>query len=102
MKNLWTDESGSIITSELVLVSTILVVGLVSSLTAMRDAFIAEMTDLTAGIASIDQSFAIGGTQSLDGSAYTAGSLFVDEGAAASRPHAATCLVTVQSALGGE
>ena len=99
MRNLWTDESGSIITSELVLISTILVMGLVSSLTAMRDGLIAEMSDLTAGIASLDQSYTIAGTKSLDGASYTAGSVFVDGSAAASRPPAASCLVTVNSAL---
>ena len=99
MRSLWTDESGSIITSELVLVSTILVMGLVSSLTAMRDGLIAEMTDLTASMSALDQSYVIGGTKSLDGAAYTAGTIYIDGHAAASRPPAATCLVTVASAM---
>jgi len=74
---LWREEDGAILSSELLLVSTLLVVGLVAGLDATRTAILTEMADVSAAIGTMNQSFSVGGTFSEAG-ASTAGSQFVD------------------------
>ncbi|MBX3414905.1 MAG: hypothetical protein KF708_19630 [Pirellulales bacterium] len=74
---LWHDEDGAILSSELLLVSTLLVVGLVAGLDATRTAILTELADVSAAVGTMNQSFSIGGTFSESG-ASTAGSQFVD------------------------
>ena len=66
-----------IVTSELALISSITVLGLASGLTAVRDAVVGELTDLSQTISSIDQSVSFTGLGS--DKATTSGSEFVDE-----------------------
>lgn len=58
---LWADDSGFIITAELVLVGTIVVLGLLSALIAVRDAVGGELSDVACAIRSLDQSYYYGG-----------------------------------------
>jgi len=76
MKQLWNDESGFIIPAELVLVATILVIGMITGLTSVRDAVITELADVGGAIASINQSYSYTGASSH--SSTTAGSVFAD------------------------
>src|SRR5262245_33287117 len=76
MKKLWNDEAGFIVSAELVLVATILVIGMITGLTSVRDAVITELADVGGAIGSINQSFAYGGASAH--CANTAGSAFVD------------------------
>lgn len=73
----WREVDGAILSSELLLVSTLLVVGLVTGLDATRTAILTEMADVSAAIGTMNQSFSVGGTFS-EGGASTAGSQFVD------------------------
>ena len=57
LKSLWQDEAGFIISAELVLVSTILVVGLVVGLSEVQHAVASELNDVGDAIGSINQSF---------------------------------------------
>jgi hypothetical protein len=57
MQTLWNETTGAVVSSELVLISALMVAGLVSSLTALRDALIGEIDDLATSISSLDQSF---------------------------------------------
>ena len=77
MKQLWNDEAGFIIPAELVLIATILVIGMITGLTSVRDAVITELADVGAAIGSINQSYTYGGAVAHCGS--TAGSLFTDQ-----------------------
>jgi Flp pilus assembly pilin Flp len=76
LNRLWHDESGVIITAELMLIATILAIGLVAGLSSLRDAIVVEMADVGQAIGNSNQSFMIGGVTSP--SANTAGSGFSD------------------------
>ena len=78
IRKFWTDEAGFIISMELVLVATIVVIGLVAGLSQLRDSLVAELNDVGQAIGSLDQSFQTGsvaGTTITDGSE---GSSFTD------------------------
>lgn len=81
---LWNDEGGFIITAELVLISTLLVVGLVAGLACLRAALIGELEDVAGAIGSLNQSYWYKGYsgRAAGNSCYvksaTAGSRFVD------------------------
>lgn len=76
MKRLWSDEAGAVISAEIVLVATILVIGMVVGLKSVRDSVLTELADVAAAIASIDQSYSYSG---VDGhAAGTAGSYWFD------------------------
>ncbi len=62
MKKFWNDESGFVVSVELVLIATILVIGLVTGLTMLRDAVLAELADTANAIGSVDQGFGVAGT----------------------------------------
>ncbi len=77
------DDAGFVVSTELVLVGTLAVLGLVVGMTAVRDAVTGELTDVASAISSADQSFGYRGFRSYrhDGGlkAYTAGSRFRDD-----------------------
>jgi len=76
MKNivsrLWNEEAGFVISTELVLVATILVLALVVGLATVRDAVIQELADVAGAIGAINQSYSFtavtGHTSSVAGS----------------------------------
>ena len=71
LKALMNDESGFIVSSELVLIATILVIGLIVGLSSIQHAVVAELNDVGDAIGSLNQSY-------LYTAAYTRGSSFVD------------------------
>ena len=77
LKKLWRDDAGSIVSAELVLVSSLMVAGLVTSLKGMRDIVAGEMADVSAAIGNLDQSYSYDGTQA--GRTFTAGASYRDE-----------------------
>lgn len=80
MKNLlsrfWRDEAGFVISSELVLVATILVIGLIAGLTAVRDGVVQELGDTAQAFGAVSQSYVFQGVTGH--SAATAGSTYAD------------------------
>ncbi len=76
-KKFWNDEAGAVITTELVLVNTILVMGAITGLTTLRDAIVTEMADCAAAIGGLDQSYVIPGIEASTGS-ITPGTEFID------------------------
>jgi hypothetical protein len=77
IKKLWHDESGFIISAELVLILVLLVIGLTVALTALRDALIGELAGTANSLSRLDQSYRIPAVVGRNGS-MTAGSLFTD------------------------
>lgn len=71
-------QGGFVMTSELLLLSTTVVIGLVVGLTTMRDAVTAEMEDVAEAIGSLDQSYAYDGLRNAEGTAEISGSGFID------------------------
>lgn len=61
IRRLWIEEDGYILSTELVLVGSLLVVGIIGGMTTMRDSLVGEMSDLSASVSSLDQSFSVVG-----------------------------------------
>ncbi len=64
IKALWNDEAGVILSAELVLVGTILVVGMIVGLVELQCSVVDELNDLGEAIGSLNQSFAYSGVVS--------------------------------------
>ncbi len=76
LHRLWDDENGFVISSELVLVGTLLVLGLIVGLTELRNQVVQELADLAVAIGRISQTYTF---SSVTGhTAATAGSQFQD------------------------
>jgi hypothetical protein len=69
---------GFIIITELMLIVTIIVIGVMIGLVTMRNTLNTEMEDLAHAIGGLNQSYAYAGIRNDNGSASTAGSLFTD------------------------
>ena len=61
MRNLWNDESGFIISAELVLVLTIAVLAMVVGLASVSHAINEELVDLSNAFGAVDQTFNVKG-----------------------------------------
>ena len=73
---LWRDEVGFVVSTELILIATIVVIGLITGLTTVRDAVVHELADVADAVSEIDQSYEWGGITAH--CARTAGSQFRD------------------------
>jgi hypothetical protein len=81
LKSLLLDEAGFIVSAELVLISTVLVIGLVVGLAEVQAAIVAELNDVGDAIGSLNQSFSFSGFSVCKRGgcgAETAGSCFKD------------------------
>jgi hypothetical protein len=95
---LWGDDGGALIAAEWVFVATILVLGSITGLVAVRQAVLAELHDVANALLALNQSYSFSGQSNCQSS--TAGSQFVDTGdsimvgstaAVASGKHALAC-----------
>jgi len=77
LRRLWTDEAGFVVSTELVLVATVLVIGLLVGLTELRNQVVQELGDVAMAIGNINQSYAYDGVLK-DEVGETAGSMFHD------------------------
>jgi Flp pilus assembly pilin Flp len=76
LSRFWRDEAGFVISSELVLVATILVIGMIAGLSTVQDQVVQELGDTAQAVANINQSYQYFGTQAHTSA--TAGSTFQD------------------------
>ncbi len=67
------DEAGFIVSAELVLVATILVIGLVVGLSSIQHAIVAELNDVADAIGSINQGYSYGGFTAVKSNGAAAG-----------------------------
>ena len=79
----WNDEAGFIVSAELILIATLLVLGLIVGLSEVEHAVVAELNDVADGIGALNQSYAdtgFAGTGSGGGKSksFYAGSRFDD------------------------
>lgn len=72
-------QAGFIVTIELLLLASITVIGLIVGMTNVRDAVLAELSDISESIGNLDQSYEVSAVQNAAGTAATAGSLFTDK-----------------------
>jgi hypothetical protein len=65
MKNvfvrLWNEEAGAIISAEIMLVATILVLGVIVGLKSVRDSVVTELADVAQAVANVNQSYCYSG-----------------------------------------
>lgn len=83
LTQLWQDEAGFIVSAELVLIATIVVIGLVVGLSEIQHAVVQELNDVADAIGNLNQSYCFSGfskkAQFGGGiKAYTRGSIFTD------------------------
>lgn len=82
LRKLLNDEAGFIVSAELVLVATLLVIGLIVGLTEVQHAVVSELNDVADAIGALNQSYYYTGFTSFkeDGSvkAFYRGSAFAD------------------------
>ena len=76
MKKFWNDEAGFIVSAELVLIATILVLGMIVGLVSVRDQVVQELGDIALAIGVINQSYSFSGITGHTSS--TAGSMMDD------------------------
>jgi hypothetical protein len=87
LKTLWNDESGVILSAELVLVCTILVLGLLVGMVELQCAIVSELSDLSSAFGNLNQSY----NQSGFGSSKGAGQFAARTYGAAYTDRADTC-----------
>lgn len=73
---LWKDDCGALIATEWVFVATILVLGSITGLVAVRQAVITELEEFAHAVMSLSQAYSFSGQVNCQSS--TAGSSFVD------------------------
>ncbi|MEZ5944447.1 MAG: hypothetical protein R3C18_23915 [Planctomycetaceae bacterium] len=81
LNQLWNDEAGFVVSAELVLIATILVIGIIVGMSEIQHAVNAELNDVGDAIGSLNQSYCYSGFTKRDGwqeHAFTRGSDFVD------------------------
>ena len=71
-------QGGFIVSAELALITTILVIGLIVGLVAVRDSLVAELHDIAEAIGELDQSYNFAGLTDAGTAAQTQGSNFTD------------------------
>lgn len=76
-QRLWNDEAGFVISTELALVATLLVIGLIVGLDTIRVAVVQELGDIGMAIGQLNQSYTYAAITGH--SAATAGSDYLDE-----------------------
>jgi Flp pilus assembly pilin Flp len=73
--SLWNDEAGFILSAELVLIATLLVIGMIVGLQTIREAITYELADVASAIGFLDQGYSFGGitghNSSIAGSVWT-------------------------------
>jgi Flp pilus assembly pilin Flp len=57
LRELWNDDCGALIATEWVFLATILVLGIITGLVAVRQALISELTEFAQALLALDQSF---------------------------------------------
>lgn len=83
LRNLLNDEAGFIVSAELVLVATLLVIGLIVGLSSIQHAVVQELNDVGDAIGSLNQSYYFTGFSAAKSfgagwKSYTRGSAFND------------------------
>lgn len=57
VNRLWSDDAGFVVSSELVLIATVLVIGLLVGMVTIRDQLVQELGDVADAIANVNQSY---------------------------------------------
>ena len=77
LKRLWSEEVGAIVSAEIMLVATILVIGVIVGLKSVRDSVVTELADVAQALANVSQTYSYSATSGHH--AFTAGGSFQDK-----------------------
>jgi Flp pilus assembly pilin Flp len=77
LRRFWKDEAGFVVSAELILIATILVIGLIVGLAVLRNQIVQEIVDVAMAIGSVSQSYCFSGTAK-PFVAWTDGTCYVD------------------------
>jgi Flp pilus assembly pilin Flp len=77
MRQLWNDESGFVVSAELILIATIAVLGLLVGLASVRDGVTSELSDVAGAFQDANQSYSVDGV--IGHNANSAGFDFADD-----------------------
>jgi Flp pilus assembly pilin Flp len=61
LNRLWSDESGFIVSAELVLIATVVLIGLIIGLATLRDDIVNELADVGDAFSELNQSYSFSG-----------------------------------------
>ncbi len=104
LTQLWRDDLGFVVSSELVLIGTILVIGMIVGLATVRDQVVQELGDLGLAIGQINQSYSFSGitghSSSVAGSAFTDFLDFCDDASAQTPGEPPACIAIVEAEAG--
>jgi hypothetical protein len=76
MSRLWKEETGAILSAEVMLVASILVIGVIAGLASLRDSVTTELADLAQALANVNQSYSFSGVAGHH--SFSGGGQFVD------------------------
>lgn len=76
LQRLWHDEAGFVLTTEMTMVASVLVIGLTAGAVTIRDQLVQELADVSMAISSFNQSFSYAGVTACNAS--SAGTNFID------------------------
>ncbi len=106
LRKLWNDEAGAVLSAELVMVATILVIGMTVGLSAVRNSVVTELADLGQAISNIDQSYSYanvrGHHSASAGSKFRDAKDFCDYGRRSLRNDNSKCVVICSDRIRGE
>lgn len=77
MRRFWRDETGFVVSAELILIASLAVLGLLVGLTAVRDGIVSELSDVAGAYQDANQSYSLDGV--VGHNANTAGFDFADD-----------------------
>lgn len=63
LTRLYCEESGAIVSAEVMLVASVLVIGVIAGLSSLRDSIVTELADVAQAFANINQSYCFSGTR---------------------------------------
>ena len=61
LRSLWKDESGAVLSAELIMIMTLLLAATAVGISTLRNALVTELADVAAAIGSLNQSYTVGG-----------------------------------------
>ena len=76
VNRLWKEEVGAIVSAEIMLVATILVIGVIVGLKSVRDSVVTELADVAQALANVSQAYSYSGVAGHH--AFTGAGAFVD------------------------
>ena len=77
VNRLWNEEVGAIVSAEIMLVATILVIGVIVGLKSVRDSVVTELADVAQALSNVSQTYSYSATSGHH--AFTAGGSFADK-----------------------